>query len=79
MPYARWDPLPETLMRARMVDVAHVLREHSPEVSFTEDQQVVKALAPHTAQEPFTERVGPEEQANLSKKQPIATRAAVAV
>jgi hypothetical protein len=57
MYHARWDPLPEALMRARMVHVAHVPREHSPEVSFTEDQQVVKALAPHTGQKPFTHSV----------------------
>jgi hypothetical protein len=48
MYHALWDPLPEALMRARMVDVAHVFREHSPEVSFTEDQHVVEALAPDT-------------------------------
>jgi len=55
MGHAGWDPLPEALMRARMIHVVHVLGEHSPQVSFTEDQQVVQAFTPHTAQKAFTD------------------------
>jgi len=57
MRHAGRDLLPDTLMRARMVDVVHVLREHSMEVSFTENQQVIKALAPHASHKPFTQSV----------------------
>jgi len=54
---AGWDPLPEALMRTRMVDVVHVLREQSMEVSLTEDQQVVQAFTPHASHKPFTHSV----------------------
>jgi len=42
-------------MRTYMVDVVHVLREYRMELSFTEDQQVVQAFTPHTAQKAFTD------------------------
>ena len=57
MGYAGWDPLPEALMRARMIHVVHVLGEHSPQVSFTEDQQVVQAFTPYPSHKPFTHSV----------------------
>jgi hypothetical protein len=37
MLHTRRDPLPETLMRTRMVDVVHILREQNKKVSLTEE------------------------------------------
>ena len=39
------------------MDVAHVLRERSMEMSFTENQQVVQAFTPYTFHKPFPQSV----------------------
>jgi len=41
--------LVDPLMRPRFVEVFDIRRDHSPELPFTEDQQVIQTLAPYTA------------------------------
>jgi hypothetical protein len=48
-----WSALLKTLVRARAVVVAHVGREHAPQVGLVEDQQVVQALLPRRADPPW--------------------------
>ncbi len=54
---ARWNLLAQALMRSRMVEVVNVLLENSKQVSFTEDQHVVEALAPDTPEKAFAHSV----------------------
>src|SRR5687768_7405045 len=51
--------LADALVRPRAVKVADVLRQHAPEVSLAEDEDVIEALPPDAAQEPLADGVGP--------------------
>ena len=42
-----------------MVEVGHVLLEHTAKMLFAEDQDVIKAFAPDAAQQSFTDGVRP--------------------
>ena len=44
-------------MRPVAVDVAHGLAEDAPQMGLAQDQDVVEALAAHTAEEPLAGRV----------------------
>jgi hypothetical protein len=44
-------------MRARMIHVVHVLGEHSPQVSFSEDQRMIEALPADTPKKAFADGV----------------------
>jgi hypothetical protein len=49
--------LTDTLMRAGMIEVVNVLRGSAPQVTFTQDQNVIETFMADTAEETFTERV----------------------
>jgi hypothetical protein len=51
------DSLPNTLVRSRMVKVPLTLSHDPVQVSLTQDQDVVQALPPHTAQKSFADRI----------------------
>ncbi len=58
----RWgtgDSLPDPLVRPRGVAVRHVLPQHTPQLPLTQDEDVIQALAPHTAEEPLAGGVRP--------------------
>ncbi len=38
-------------MRPVVVEVAHVLAEDAPQLPFAQDQEMIQALPPHTAEE----------------------------
>src|SRR5689334_16505173 len=46
-----WHMLIDPLMRPGFVEVCDLRRDHSPEVPFPEDQQVIHTLAPYTTDE----------------------------
>jgi hypothetical protein len=49
--------LVDALMRSAFIEVVHVLSENAPQVSFTENQNVIEALSSEAAEEPFYARV----------------------
>jgi hypothetical protein len=51
--------LGEPLMRSVGVEVARVVGSNPFEVTLTEDEEVIEALASHAAQEALADRVGP--------------------
>ena len=52
-------PLPQALMGPRRVEVRSVLPQDAAHLGRAQDHQVVQALAPHAAQEPFARGVLP--------------------
>jgi hypothetical protein len=54
-----WSVLAQALVRAVVIDMAHVLVENGAGVSFVEDQQPVGALGADAADEPFRGAVRP--------------------
>ncbi len=52
-----WNPLVDALMRARAIEVQHVLREDTPQVRLTHDHEVIQAVASDAAQQPLADRV----------------------
>ncbi len=49
--------LVDALMRARLVEVRHILLEHSTEMGLAHDHDVIEALAAHAPQQAFAERI----------------------
>ena len=46
-------------LRPGSLEVVRIRVEDSLELLLLQDQQLIEALAPHTAQKPFTDRIGP--------------------
>jgi hypothetical protein len=44
-------------MRARSIEVRHILLEHPAEVGFAHDQEVIEALAAQAPQQAFADRI----------------------
>ncbi len=53
-----WNLLPNALMRPGSVEEVHIRIEHALELLLLQDEQVIEAFAPHTAQEALTDRIG---------------------
>jgi hypothetical protein len=51
--------LSDPLMRSCLVKVVDIGSQHPLELLLLEDEQVIETLATHTAQKPFTDRIGP--------------------
>ncbi len=51
--------LPEALVWSFPVEIGGVLAQHAPEAALAEDEQAIRALAPHAAQEAFADGVRP--------------------
>jgi hypothetical protein len=54
-----WNLLPDALMRSCLVEVRHIGIEDALELLLLQDEQVIEALTPHTAQKAFTDSIGP--------------------
>src|SRR5215469_11452647 len=50
--------LPHPLMRPYLVEIGHIGMEHTVELPLLQDEQVIEALASHTAQEALTDGIG---------------------
>ena len=46
-------------LRPGSVEVVHIRVEHAVELLLMQDEHMIEALMPHTAQEAFTDRIGP--------------------
>ncbi len=53
------DPLLNALMRARLIKVNGILFEHTVQVLFTEDEQVIQAFTAHAPQQPLADGIRP--------------------
>jgi hypothetical protein len=56
------DALLQSLMWPIGIKICDVLPEDEEQVGFTQDEQVVEALATHTAKQPFTAGIGKQYQ-----------------
>ena len=52
-----WNLLLDALMGSCLVEVGHIRLEDALELPLLEDEQVIEALMPHTAQEALTDRI----------------------
>ena len=57
--FVHWRSLFPRLVEAMMVGVLRILAQSPPEVPFTVDQQVVKALTPQCSHVPLRKRIRP--------------------
>jgi hypothetical protein len=55
--YRLWNLLPDALMRPGSVEVEHIRVKHTMELLLMQDKQMIEALAPDTAQKPFTHAI----------------------
>ena len=46
------------LMRPRVVEIRNILANDTMEMSLTQIEDMIQALAPHTADEPLADRIG---------------------
>ena len=53
-----WNLLPDALMRPGSVEVVYIGSQDPLELLLMQDEQVIETLATHTAQKPFTDRIG---------------------
>src|SRR5712692_3088757 len=49
--------LPDSLMRPGSVEVVHIRVEHPVELLLMQDEQMIEALTPYTAEEPLTDGI----------------------
>ena len=54
-----WNHVFESLMRSGLIEVVNILSEDPAKMAFEEDKQMVQALAADTAEEAFTDGIGP--------------------
>jgi hypothetical protein len=49
--------LANTLVRSRSIEVDDIFTDNAVQMSFTQNEHVIQAFAPHTTDEPFANRV----------------------